>query len=188
MIKKLMFVMVSGLVLMFTSCGNQHKAQSLVKDFLDENLVDQDCSYERFSRLTPTAMISFDQMKVMRQNVSKLPYVKKNIDYNDAAYPDTLLYLDPPYYKKGQGLYMNYYNDSDHTQICDVISKVNALHWVVSYDNSAFIKDLYKDFRSQEFELNYSANNNGKGTEVMFFSDNCRLTEEMFNKIHIIDK
>lgn len=67
MIKKMMFVMVSGLVLMFTSCGDQHKAQSLVKDFLDENLVDQDCSYERFSRLTPTAMISFGQMKAMRQ-------------------------------------------------------------------------------------------------------------------------
>lgn len=59
MIKKMMFVMVSGLVLMFTSCGDQHKAQSLVKDFLNENLVDRDCSYERFSRLTPTAMIEF---------------------------------------------------------------------------------------------------------------------------------
>lgn len=82
---------------MFTSCGDQHKAQSLVKDFLNENLVEQDCSYERFSRLTPTAMISFDQMKVMRQNVSKLPYVKKNINYNDAAYPDTLLYLRATY-------------------------------------------------------------------------------------------
>ena len=89
--------MALGLVLMFTSCGDQHKAQSLVKDFLDKNLVDQDCSYERFSRLTPTAMISFDQMKVMRQNVSKLPYVKKNIDYNDATYPDTLLYLRATY-------------------------------------------------------------------------------------------
>ena len=55
-------------------------------------------------------------------------------DIAQTAPPDTLLYLDPPYYKKGQGLYMNYYNDSDHTQICDVISKVNALHWVVSYD------------------------------------------------------
>ena len=62
-----------------------------------KNLVDQDCSYERFSHLTPTAMISFGQMKVMRQNVSKLPYVKKNIDYNDAAYPDTLLYLRATY-------------------------------------------------------------------------------------------
>lgn len=28
MIKKMMFFMVSGLVLMFTSCGDQHKAQS----------------------------------------------------------------------------------------------------------------------------------------------------------------
>ena len=91
MIKKMMFFMVSGLVLMFTSCGDQHKAQSLVKDFLNENLVEQDCSF------TPTAMISFDQMKVMRQNVSKLPYVKKNINYNDAAYPDTLLYLRATY-------------------------------------------------------------------------------------------
>ena len=82
MIKKMMFFMVSGLVLMFTSCGDQHKAQSLVKDFLNENLVELDCSYERFSRLTPTAMISFD---------------KKNINYNDAAYPDTLLYLRATY-------------------------------------------------------------------------------------------
>lgn len=94
---KMMFVMALGLVLMFTSCGNQHKAQSLVKDFLDENLVDQDCSYERFSHLTPTAMINFEQMKAMRQNVSKLPYVKNNIDYNDTAYPDTLLYLRATY-------------------------------------------------------------------------------------------
>lgn len=94
---KMMFVMALGLVLMFTSCGDQHKAQSLVKDFLDENLVDQDCSYERFSRLTPTAMINFEQMKAMRQNVSKLPYVKNNIDYNDTAYPDTLLYLRATY-------------------------------------------------------------------------------------------
>ena len=44
MIKKMMFFMVSGLVLMFTSCGDQHKAQSLVKDFLNENLVEQDLS------------------------------------------------------------------------------------------------------------------------------------------------
>lgn len=95
--KKMMFVMALGLVLMFTSCGDQNKAQSLVKDFLNENLVDQDCSYERFSRLTPTAMISFAQMKAMRQNVSKLPYVKNNIDYNDTAYPDTLLYLRATY-------------------------------------------------------------------------------------------
>lgn len=39
MIKKIMFVMALGLVLMFTSCGDQHKAQSLVKDFLIRTLL-----------------------------------------------------------------------------------------------------------------------------------------------------
>lgn len=77
---------------------------------------------------------------------------------------NTILYLDPPYYKKGRGLYMNYYDDADHERIRDVISHVYSLRWIVSYDNSPFIKSLYQTFRSQEFYLNYSANNNGIGT------------------------
>ncbi len=100
---------------------------------------------------------------------------------------NTILYLDPPYYKKGRGLYMNYYDDADHERIRDVITHVDSLRWIVSYDNSAFIKSLYQSFRSQEFYLNYSANNNGKGTEVIFFSDNCRVTEEALGKINIVE-
>ncbi len=95
--KKILFIITLGLVLALTSCGDQHKAQSLVKDFLNENLVDNDCSFERFSKLTPTAMISFDQVKVMRQNVGKLPFVKNDINYNDGDYPDTLLYIRATY-------------------------------------------------------------------------------------------
>lgn len=100
---------------------------------------------------------------------------------------NTILYLDPPYYKKGRGLYMNYYEDADHEKIRDVITNVDTFRWVVSYDNSLFIKELYHSFRSQEFYLNYSANNNGKGTEVIFFSDNCRVTEEALGKINIVE-
>ena len=100
---------------------------------------------------------------------------------------NTILYLDPPYYQKGRGLYMNYYDDADHERIRDVITHVDSLRWIVSYDNSSFIKSLYQSFRSQEFYLNYSANNNGKGTEVIFFSDNCRVTEEALGKINIVE-
>lgn len=99
---------------------------------------------------------------------------------------NTIMYLDPPYYKKGRGLYMNYYNDSDHKKIRDVITNVNTIRWIVSYDNSTFIKSLYEDFRSQEFYLNYSANNNGKGTEVIFFSNNCIVSEEALANINIV--
>lgn len=99
---------------------------------------------------------------------------------------NTIMYLDPPYYKKGRGLYMNYYNDSDHKTIRDVITNVNTIRWIMSYDNSTFIKSLYEDFRSQEFYLNYSANNNGKGTEVIFFSNNCIVSEEALANINIV--
>lgn len=106
---------------------------------------------------------------------------------SQTAPQSTILYLDPPYYKKGRGLYMNYYDDTDHERIRDVITHVNNLRWIVSYDNSPFIKALYEPFRSQEFYLNYSANNNGKGTEVIFFSDNCKVTEEALNEINIVE-
>ena len=99
---------------------------------------------------------------------------------------NTIMYLDPPYYKKGRGLYMNYYNDSDHKTIRDVITNVNTIRWIVSYDNSTFIKSLYEDFRSQEFYLNYSANNNGTGTEVIFFSNNRIVSEEAVANINIV--
>lgn len=100
---------------------------------------------------------------------------------------NTILYLDPPYYQKGRGLYMNYYDDTDHERIRDVITHVDSLRWIVSYDNSAFIKSLYQSFRSQEFYLNYSANNNGKGTEVIFFSNNCLVSEEALANINIVE-
>lgn len=91
---------------------------------------------------------------------------------------NSLIYFDPPYYKKGDVLYMNYYSDNDHRLISETIHLEKKHIWVLTYDNSEFIKELYKDFRSKEFQLNYSANNNGKGTEVMFFSDKCKVTDE----------
>lgn len=100
---------------------------------------------------------------------------------------NTILYLDPPYYKKGKGLYMNYYDDADHERIREVLGHVDTLKWIVSYDNSLFIKGLYEAFRHQEFYLNYSANNKSKGTEILFFSNNCKVTDKALTKINIVE-
>ena len=112
-----------GLVLALTSCGDQHKAQSLVKDFLNENLEERDCSYERFSRLIPTAMIDMNGVKDMRQHMSQMPYMKKNINYQDAsAISDTLLYIRATYKLtdktgKEQELTQTFYMDKALTRV-----------------------------------------------------------------------
>lgn len=90
---------------------------------------------------------------------------------------NTLIYLDPPYYVKGIGLYLNYYKDNDHRQIANIMTNLEGYRWLITYDNVPFIASLYQQYRSAVFELNYSASNSGKGQEIMIYSDNLIIPE-----------
>lgn len=89
-----------------------------------------------------------------------------------------LLYLDPPYYVKGQGLYRNFYTHNDHI---NVRLKLNDLiaNWLVSYDNCPEIKSIYHDLPSKEYSLGYSANKIKKGKEIVFFSDRIKKATKL---------
>ncbi|MBH9023134.1 DNA adenine methylase [Pseudomonas aeruginosa] len=80
----------------------------------------------------------------------------------------TLIYLDPPYYVKGSGLYRNYYTHDDHVQISETMAKVKH-PWLVSYDNVKEIKDIYSEYRQDEYILSYTAQEKKKGSEVMIY-------------------
>jgi DNA adenine methylase len=88
----------------------------------------------------------------------------------------SLVYLDPPYYIKGQGLYRNYYKHSDHTAIADLIRSPDfPFPWVVSYDNAAEIREMYEYARRLTYGLHYSAQERYVGHEVMFFAPGLRI-------------
>lgn len=91
---------------------------------------------------------------------------------------NTIFYFDPPYYIKGKGLYLNYYNDQDHIDISNIICLIKKQKWVLTYDSVIFISDLYKQYRQKQFELNYSAGKSSKGKEFMIFSDNIHISED----------
>lgn len=101
---------------------------------------------------------NYDAIALMDNVVQKLP--KK-----------TLLYLDPPYYHKGAGLYRNFYNHDDHVAICNKLKEVNY-PWIVSYDNTEEIKSIYSGYRQEEYFLNYTAQEKRKGSEVMILGPN----------------
>jgi Site-specific DNA methylase len=119
--------------------------------------------------------------------IRKISEYAKDIDlYNiDAAdliseqkniLPDnTLFYFDPPYYVKGKGLYMNFYNEQDHENLYKAISQIENQKWVVTYDYVPFISNLYNKYRIEEYYLNYCAQTVGKGKEYMIFSDNINI-------------
>jgi DNA adenine methylase len=91
----------------------------------------------------------------------------------------SLIYLDPPYYVKGKGLYRNYYEHDDHIAIANVIQRKKfKWPWVVSYDNTEEICSMYQWSRSFSYGLNYTAQRRYVGSEVMFFSENLIIPDE----------
>ncbi|MCK9236232.1 MAG: DNA adenine methylase [Bacteroidales bacterium] len=80
-------------------------------------------------------------------------------------------YFDPPYYKKGKELYINYYNHADHVQIASLIDNLKGSFWLVSYDNDENINKLYSKYRQQIYDLNYHAGKASIGSEILVFSD-----------------
>jgi DNA adenine methylase len=84
------------------------------------------------------------------------------------------LYLDPPYYGKGRGLYESFYVHDDHAEVARLIQAIKQ-PWLVSYDAVPEIAALYESTQSVSYGLNYTARHRVEGSEVMFFGPSVRI-------------
>ena len=89
----------------------------------------------------------------------------------------SLVYLDPPYYVKGGGLYEHHYKHADHVKVAKLVKSRIKRPWIVSYDYTPEISDMYSDCRSITYGISYSAQDRYQGAEVMFFSDKLIIPE-----------
>jgi DNA adenine methylase len=85
----------------------------------------------------------------------------------------SLVYLDPPYYVKGKGLYENHYTHSDHAKIAELVATIQQ-KWIVTYDNVEPIRTLYSSYHQEIFGLRYSAGSRYEGKEVMVYCDDLK--------------
>lgn len=85
-----------------------------------------------------------------------------------------LIYLDPPYFKKGPDLYLNAYKADDHARVRDAVRRIES-PWVVSYDDAPEIKALYAGVKSRRFDMLHNARSSRIGSEIMFFSDSLKV-------------
>ena len=78
-------------------------------------------------------------------------------------------YFDPPYFNKGEELYTNFFNLSDHEEL-SILIKNNTSNWLVTYDDCEEIRKLYSDYRINKYVINYSVANTGASEELIFTS------------------
>ena len=84
-------------------------------------------------------------------------------------------YLDPPYYSNGDRLYLNSYKSQDHKKLSCYIQRQNMLRWVMSYDDTRFIKDLYATCVTSHLPLQYSFQRKQQARELLIAPSHVRL-------------
>lgn len=87
----------------------------------------------------------------------------------------TIVYCDPPYFRKADRLYPNHYKPEDHQRIAEVIQRAISQHWIVSYDSCDEIQAFYRGRTSFQYLLQYNAAKAYKGSELFIFSDQTRV-------------
>jgi DNA adenine methylase len=115
------------------------------------------------------ARIAKQRSKITITNFDALDMINNLQD--SCGDPEPILYIDPPYYDKGRDLYYDFYEDSDHCDLCLAVRSLQpTVPWVVSYDNVKPICDLYSEYERRTYNLSYSVKNGRTGKEAMFFS------------------
>jgi DNA adenine methylase len=88
---------------------------------------------------------------------------------------NSLVYLDPPYFVKGQQkLYANFYRADDHAAVASALTNC-PWYWVVTYDAAPEIRRLYREYRKRDYDLRYTAAGSYLGSELIFFSPSLRV-------------
>lgn len=121
-------------------------------------------SYE--SRFTPSSVERLEKTSeilgnfVFSHNDYKVALQDKNNQNSDDK--SVFLFLDPPYFSASKSkLYGKkgiLHTSFNHNELCECL-KSTKHKFLLTYDDSAFIRELYRDFYLCEWDLQYGMNN-----------------------------
>lgn len=130
-----------------------------------------DCRFNKQELIDRIRFIAIHKKNIHLYNLDALELIKK-IE-NKTKSKNVIFYFDPPYFLKGQSLYMNSYGPDDHRAVSEKIKKIKNARWIVSYDNVPQIQILYKNknVKKKNYSFIHTAYEPREGREVLFFSE-----------------
>ncbi|TKB67064.1 MAG: DNA adenine methylase [Nitrospira sp.] len=134
-----------------------------------------DARFNRDELIRRIEAIAKMEPRIQLTRMDALDFIKTHMPSWPAK---TLIYIDPPYYEKGRDLYYDFYQPNDHETVQKFVAReLSRMRWLVSYDNVAAIRALYKGYQQITYGIGYSAHNAREGSEAIFFSDSLQVSE-----------
>ncbi len=81
-----------------------------------------------------------------------------------------LFYIDPPYYAAGRQLYRRFFTNEEHIDLSEYLKGLD-FPWLLSYDDSEFIRELYMKKESQQIYTDHQAGHFKKGVSEILYSN-----------------
>lgn len=133
-----------------------------------------DARFNREGLAERIRLIALHADRIAVTNEDGLDVISRYSDREDA-----FIYADPPYFEKAGSLYLNAFQEADHEALAERLKSVERAKWILTYDNVPQVAELYSSLRRRLFALNYSAHRVMKANEVMVFSPELTIPEEL---------
>lgn len=168
-----------------------------LKDITYDNIIEEGARFFAINRMSFSGTAEsggfskascdgrFTESSIHRvSNLSNLKNVKiTNLDYSKLLSKEgenVFIYLDPPYYSaeksKLYGKNGNLHSGFDHKLLRDRLYECKH-DWIMTYDNSEYIRELYNEFYILEFSLNYSMSGEKKADNNELLISNKPLSK-----------
>lgn len=122
----------------------------------------------RFNRATLIDRVS--AIGELRDNISVTSIDGRSVIRQYSSDSNAFMYIDPPYVRAGSRLYLNAFEHRDHRALARIVDTIDKAQWLMTYDVSPLIEDLYKHHFMCRYELNYSARHPGASDELLIAS------------------
>lgn len=139
------------------------------------------------SRFTQSAIDRLKDMDKLLQN-----FIFSNESYENLLFKDgknVFIFLDPPYFSatksKLYGKKGDLHTNFNHQMFCENLKKIKH-KFLLTYDDSPYIRELYKDFYLQEYSVQYGMNNfkqekAQKGAELLIANFSLENKNSLFS-------
>lgn len=125
-----------------------------------------DCRFNKNDICRKIRLISSYKSAIKLYNLD----AKECLDLWDNTLPkNSLINIDPPYFKQGSALYLNHYNENDHSELSKTIKSL-CHHWLLTYDDVPEIEALYTDLPQYRNVLLYSAQVKRRSSELFYLA------------------
>lgn len=142
-----------------------------------------DARFNRESLISRIESIALRKKDIRLYNQDITTFIEHYVPfYSEKA----MIYFDPPYFKKGKQLYMNFFEVEDHKRIERVIRNGVECDWIVTYDDAPEIREIYDSYPVMLYDLNYSVSKKCRASELMVFKRDSLIPQnELLNQNNI---